>query len=199
MKIIENPAAEKHTIKPAGAKSVAIPLPPLPALLKGILKNRGVLKHATLQTANKALAAVCACLTIYAFYNYLAFNKELGQKYEKITTDISAYKPAEQKNIIPEANLSDLIAGYRLRNIFSFISPGSISAPVAQKSASQIAANFKLVGVIWSDSPQAMIEDAQGGKTHLVNTGDYIGQLKINKITRNSVFIGKDGEEWELR
>jgi len=55
------------------------------------------------------------------------------------------------------------------------------------------------VGVIWSANPQAMVEDTQNHKTSLVSTGDYLGQLKVNKITRNSVVLEKDREEWELR
>jgi hypothetical protein len=201
LKIIENPAVEKIKLKPADSKSAAASAPPFATFLRGIIdaSSKEMLKHASLQTANKALAVICACLTISAFYNYLAFNKQLKRKYEKITSDVSVYKPAGQKNTMSEANLEDLIAGYRLRNIFSFIIPGYISSPAAQKNVSHLASNLKLVGVIWSDNPQAMVEDTQGGKTYLVSPGDYIGQMKVNKITRNSVIVGKDKEEWELR
>ena len=199
LKIIENPAIEKSKGRAGAAKSIAVPAPAFAAFLRGLLANKEISRYISLQTANKALAVVCACLTVYALYNYLAFNNGLAKKYEKITTDTAVYKPSAQTMVIPEVNAEDLISDYRARNIFSFTPPGVAEKSAQQKDISQLASNLKLVGVIWSDTPQAMIEDAQGGKTYLVSAGEYVGQLKINKITRNSVFIGKDQEEWELR
>lgn len=199
LKIIENPAAEKPRGKAAGAKSVALPAPRLPTFLKKVFSNKEILKYATLQTVNKALAVVCACLTIYGLYNYIAFNRRLKEKYEKITTDVPAYKNAATKTAIPEADISELREEYQRRNIFSFVPTSSSEKPALQKDMSQMASNLKLVGVIWSDNPQAMIEDSQGNKTYLVGPGDYVGQLKVNSITRNSVVLSKDGETWELR
>jgi type II secretory pathway component PulC len=200
LKIIENPAIEKSRGKVAGAKSAEVPLPPVAAFLRSALASRKeLLKYVSLPTINKTLAVVCACLTIYGLYNYLAFNTRLKEKYEKITTDVPAYKNAAPKTAIPETNIAELTDGYQRRNIFSFLPAGSAEKAVQQEGISQLASGLKLVGVIWSDNPQAMIEDSQGNKTYLVGKGDNVGQLKVNNINRNSVVLSKDGETWELR
>jgi len=65
--------------------------------------------------------------------------------------------------------------------------------------------DLKLVGVIWSTNPEAMVEDMVNKRTHLLKKGDTFGanQYKVKDITRSSVILEITVEgavkEWELR
>lgn len=198
LKIIENPAIEKQKVF-APAKAIRQTTLNVHTLLHGILTHKNFHKYISLQAITKVLMGLCVLITIFAVYNYFVFGNEIKKKFEKIISDIGIYEPGSQKQIFPEPNIGDIIAGYRVRNMFSFLPVTSTGTTAAQKEISQLVSTLKLVGVIWSENPQAMIEDVPSNKTYLVNTGEYVGALKVNKILRNSVVLGKDKEEYELR
>lgn len=188
LKIIENPAAEKTKAATPPAKSAAV-----------AIKPKDLSKYLSLEAVNKAAMVICAFVTIFAVYDYLMFRDGLARKYKKIITEITPYKPGGQGINMLRDNMSDLLEKYRERNIFSFLPPPAEAVSAASSEALQQITNLKLVGVIWSDNPQAMIEDAQDKKTFLVGAGDRIGEFTLNKILRDRVMVGKDGKEWELR
>ncbi len=55
----------------------------------------------------------------------------------------------------------------------------------------ELAKPYKLVGIIWSNSPEAMIEDETDKRTILLKKGDLVGpkQLRVKMITKNSVVL----------
>jgi hypothetical protein len=48
---------------------------------------------------------------------------------------------------------------------------------------------LRLVGVVYGDSPDAMIEDVYNKKTHFVNAGDAINNIKIIEIGKDYVLL----------
>lgn len=58
---------------------------------------------------------------------------------------------------------------------------------------------FSLVGIAWSDDPDAMIEDINTKKIYFLKRGDSIEDIKIQAILRDRVVLIYDGEEVELR
>lgn len=63
----------------------------------------------------------------------------------------------------------------------------------------EVTQSLKLVGISWSDDPDAMIEDTQAQKTHFVKKGQMIGNLKVQAIFKDKVVLSYDGEEIELK
>lgn len=68
------------------------------------------------------------------------------------------------------------------------------SADIAEKIS-----NLKLVGVIWSNNPQVMIEDVKGNRTYLLSIGEEMGEIKVKKIFMDKVVLEIEGQEEELR
>jgi len=66
-------------------------------------------------------------------------------------------------------------------------------------SATDMVKNLKLVGILWSENPQVMIEDTKQTKTYLLSIGETIGELQIKRILKDKVVVGKDDVEWEIR
>ena len=118
--------------------------------------------------------------------------------------EIKRIKPSKPKELPESESLSNIefreaISEIRKRNIFSlsFLEHKSIKETDVE-SELQVS-DLKLVGVIWSENPQVMIEDTKSKKTYLLNTGDLIGNVKVKKIQRESVILEAEGQEWVLR
>lgn len=90
------------------------------------------------------------------------------------------------------------------RNIFSLPVPAA-QTPSAQTSAqlearaASLTADLKLVGIIWSEAPQAMIEDSKDGRTYLLNRGAKIKSGRVKDILKDRVILSYDDQEVELR
>ena len=59
--------------------------------------------------------------------------------------------------------------------------------------------NLKLVGISWSDNPDAMIEDTQAKRTFFLKRGQKIGKMKIQAIFRDKVILSYEDEEVILK
>jgi hypothetical protein len=59
--------------------------------------------------------------------------------------------------------------------------------------------NYKLVGISWSDDPDAMVEDIKTGKTFFVKRGQSIGDVKVENITKEKIVLRYAQELIELR
>jgi hypothetical protein len=94
------------------------------------------------------------------------------------------------------------------RDIFSFeslITTSEIEEVMPPEEAlvsklQEAMSTLRLVGIAWSDEPDAMIEDKGSGEVHFVRRGDLIdGKVKVEMIMRDRVLLSYEGEEAELR
>ena len=101
--------------------------------------------------------------------------------------------------LISKANFAAVLKEARKRNVFTL-------APQAKEDMSKITikprekvTDLKLVGILWSSNPQAMIEDVKSGKTYLIGAGAEIKRWKVKAIYQDRVVITGDEGESELR
>jgi hypothetical protein len=59
--------------------------------------------------------------------------------------------------------------------------------------------NLKLVGISWSDDPDAMVEDIKAMKTFFVKKGQLIGEVKVENVTKDKIVLRFGQELIELR
>ena len=197
LKIIENPAAQKQKVPPA----IQINAARIKSLLLWFKKphiDKGVFKHFDLRMANKMVAVLCGVFTVLWIFDFVMTKIVLTNNVDNLKKGVDISNPASANIPLPDINMDDLLASLRTRNIFTFIPPKSQTTEVASDVMSLIN-NMKLVGIIWSDNPQAMIEDTKEQKTYLLNQGEQLGQVKIKTIYRDKVVVTKEGQDWELR
>lgn len=63
----------------------------------------------------------------------------------------------------------------------------------------QVEAKFSLVGIAWSEDPDAMIEDINTKKIYFLKRGETLDGMQIQAILRDRVVLSFEGEEIELR
>jgi len=144
--------------------------------------------------------ALCAILTTFFIFNYITSRINLDERLIQVKAEATAYSVDEEKMSLPAVDISSVIATAKKSNMFTFLPVSSREKGGSSKPASQEMGDLKLVGILWSSNPQAMIENAKENKTYLLNSGDRLGEFKVNKILKDKVVIlDKDGEEWDLR
>ncbi|MCM8789708.1 MAG: hypothetical protein NC916_01615, partial [Candidatus Omnitrophica bacterium] len=80
------------------------------------------------------------------------------------------------------------------------------SSPLVQPEAKKGNANIdleatkdlKLLGIIFGDNPQAIIEDAKNQKTYYLNREQSIGDFIVEDIRDGKVILDYQGQKFEL-
>jgi len=75
--------------------------------------------------------------------------------------------------------------------------PKQATDTVAKQQA--IVSKYKLVGISWSDNPDAMIEDSTANKTYFLKRGQALDGAKVQAIFKDKVVLSSEGVEVELR
>ena len=107
----------------------------------------------------------------------------------------------------PRASLLKAASFYleqvRERDIFKTVEAKPAKEETAVKAPSsevaEVIQSLKLVGIAWSDDPDAMIEDTRIPRTFFVKRGAKIGDIKIQAIFKDRVIINYGGQEIELK
>ncbi len=86
------------------------------------------------------------------------------------------------------------------RNIFSPIELVKETDVVEEKKKAlqDFLEDLSLVGISWDKEPQAMIESKEAEQTYFLKKGEFLNNLKIERIYRNKVILSYEGEEAEL-
>jgi hypothetical protein len=71
------------------------------------------------------------------------------------------------------------------------------AAPIS--AAKEMTQHLKLVGISWSNDPDAMVEDSKALRTFFVKRGHKIGGVKVEAIFKDKLILSYEGEEVELR
>jgi len=175
------------------------PLAPESALKSESNGSRGAFKAAsTLKT--KALVAVVVCLGAFAAF-ILILNSQ--RKTEKPNTTVAFVEPQEKINpaLVTKEESASVVPEPKEKEL-----PVKEEAPVLEKKAEiqmplleDLIKNFRIVGIIWSNAPQVMIEDVSDRRTYLLSQGNMLKGVLVKEILKDRVVLSYDNQETELR
>jgi len=199
LKMIESPGSAKGKIA-LGLKNPALSIKEFSNWFKSLRIDKNALKSISLSTVNKGMMGLCVILTAFFIFNYITARVSLDERLTQVKVGATAYSVDEEKTSIPVVDIKSVIATAKKSNMFTFLPVSSRPRGGSSNEASQEIGDLKLVGILWSNNPQAMIENAKENKTYLLNSGDQLGEFKVSEILKNKVVIlNKDGEKWDLR
>ncbi len=164
------------------------------------------LKDFTLQNVNKGLFVIGGILTVYFLYSFMSGTVEAKRVIlppPVKNLDFVKFVAGDDGGAVDK----DVFQDVSKRNMFFLVSKKPVDSTVVKQNEAifEIVKSLKLVGVIWSDNPEVMVEDAKENRTYLLKKADIFGQqkFKVKEILRNSVMLeiaGVEGvNEWELR
>jgi len=202
LKIIENSGAQKAKIQ-LGLKAKPLDIKTITAKLKSFKFNKkeikNLIKQINLRLVNKIVTALCGLLTIFWLFDFIRVGSSLKNRFERVIQIPTASAAQEIAVLIPAVNLGEVLIQAKKRNMFTLLpAPTKAEGSAAQETVQKVT-NLKLVGIIWSNNPQAMIENSTDQRTSLLSTGEKLGDITIKKIFRDKVILEINGEEQELR
>jgi type II secretory pathway component PulC len=148
-----------------------------------------------LHNVSRVMLGVCLAVTLLWVFDFVRMSNHFKGRF--LQAGLNASAPASYQSTLSAADLnySEALELAKNRNIFN---PQGVAEKVEGQAVVQPTDNFKLVGIMWSSSPQAMIEDTKEQKTYLLGEGESVGQSQVKKIMRDKVILVKDGNEWQL-
>jgi len=197
LKIIENPGTEKKSIYPLQKKSSKGFLSGS-SKLKEKFAAKNLIKYASVNNLTKTIIILSLCFTLFLFIDFIKSSVSVKGRLESIKASEADKDKSTASKVSPKAELSEALVNAKNRNMFTFLPPKSQSV-VEVEDLSRVLADIKLVGILWSDNPQAMVENNKEQKTYLLNKGDQFGKFKIKKIFQDKVILESGNQEWELR
>lgn len=154
---------------------------------------------------NKALSAGAAILALY-----FAGSSALGIiNAKKMPVFKFAFSGRESAEVIQEGSFlkagSYYLEKVRQRDIFQLgpkKAEESSEEPAQAGPSGEIqeaTQHLRLVGISWSNDPDAMVEDTKALKTFFVKRGQMLGEVRVQAIFKDKVVLSYRGEETELR
>jgi hypothetical protein len=212
LKLIQNPSTttlQTHKVKREGKKWFSL----------GALRGRlGFLKSISaarwsslgqrvrtppgLRQVNMALKFCILFLVLYLSYGVVAMAIQL-RKASQLILQPDKSIPFEMGEPVTLKNLSYYTDKVGARDIFK-LGP-TAKAPDTPESTvvppeEDLSKNFSLVGIAWSNDPEAMIENTQLKRTHFVKRGQFFDQsIKVVAIFKDRVVLGQNEKEFELK
>ena len=149
-------------------------------------------RRLSLRSVNKALVWVSVIATLVLVFYFVKEEKTLQERGKFASTIVEKKDFAYLVDIKEELPaLSSYMAYIEENNPFHVLP--MIKKPVKVKEPPFA---LTLVGIFWSDRPQAVIEDGNTQKNYFVYTGDIVGKYTVSKITQNEVqLVSEDGDK----
>ncbi|MCX5699549.1 MAG: hypothetical protein NTX01_07610 [Candidatus Omnitrophica bacterium] len=170
--------------------------------LKNIFKDLK-LNLAKINTALIGLGIFLTLIFIYTLFSAPAISKSNAAYFTSAdSAAVLKFISAGQAQGLMRKN----IGTESLRRNFFLPVNFKVDSVTAQDSANVLeeVKDFKLVGIIWSQNPEVMIENAKDSRTYTLKKGESFNeQFKIKEISRNSaileVNLGSGTRDYELR
>lgn len=196
LKIIESPDTRKRSV-PLAAKVRSLNIGSIKEWFSNLRSDKNLIKQINFSAVNKIIAVICALVTLICIFDFASGGMALAKRFKKVSSGEYLASLEERKRPKIDVTMDEAMAQAKRRNIFTFL-PTSDEAASAVNTEPALS-NFKLVGILWSDNPQAMIENSKEQRTYFVSKGDKIGELDVKNVLRDKVMLGKGDQEWELR
>ncbi len=203
LKIIEKPKSqqgggqEKNAL---GRKEKKIDIKKWLVKLKGARSGKFQWKAPclNLRYAGRILIIMAVCLTVFFAIDFTKDALRLKERFASLSKPSAAKTENRKEKPSVKFNLAVSIKEARKRNIFT-LTPETVAVKKKRITPQKHIDDLKLVGILWSDNPQAMIEDKKEKSTRFLNTGDTIDRWRVKEIQRDKVILVDEAREWELR
>lgn len=152
---------------------------------------------------NRSLESCILILIFYLVGSFIISMINLDRK-SSLAFEI---KKITVPSVLPETSFLKAASYYlrypKARDIFKMgKSRAADTEQVSEASISKIAQgrkNLKLVGISWSEDPDAIIEDTSSKRVYFLKRGQMINDFQVKAIFKDKVILSYQGEEIELK
>lgn len=212
LKLIEDPKSKGADIRAQAVKRQGLGLVSTNAWISrfSFLKSKsaawagsGGLQHLDIRGINSILMMSVIALAFYLFTSVVMSSIDLKKKPELNFEAPGGTGAAAFQNASLLKAASFYSEQVRERDIFRIggkkaKNEDAVAAP-SSSAITDATQNLRLVGIAWSENPDAMIEDTSIPKTFFMKRGEKIGDIKIQAIFKDKVILNYEGQEIELK
>lgn len=149
------------------------------------------IKKIKMKNLNLGLLALAFILTIVFIVIFVNKKDTFAQRVDVLVAENKKASAVFFENQEEKPDLAKYMLAIKRNNPFDLI-------PVVRNDkAEELKVKFKLAGIIWSNNPQAIVEETISKKTYTVyKGGSLVGGYKVVEISSGGVVIkGKNGKE----
>ena len=161
-------------------------------------------KEFSLQNMNIILVLVTIILFGGIIVSFITSALDIDQKVEAaFTIPEEGITILERKATLKKS--AHYIEKARQRDIFEIASKMSLAQKTAETPVVAVkeivtkTESLKLVGISWSDDPDALIEDTKAKKTFFLKRGEHINDILVKAIFKDKVILSYKEDEIELK
>jgi type II secretory pathway component PulC len=155
-----------------------------------------------IKALNKFLAGLFVILFIYVITDIVFSMSNLKEELEDALRIEKKPTASYIEEVVSLKSLDYYLNKVKKRDIFNIIRKEVVKVKKEKKAieeAVERTKHLKLVGIAWSQDPDAMIEDTRVKKTLFVKEGDRINEIIVEEIQKDKVILNYKGERVELK
>ncbi len=164
---------------------------------------RGGWRRIDLRLVNMFLVALIVVLAVFLGGEVIATASRLSAMSAKGYSLAGLIQPAGGfKEIAAMRGLSYYSEKVVSRNIFKRggkIDEEKKADQSPSAKALELVQALRLVGISWSDSPDAMVENTKSGQTFFIKKGQSVGELQVEDIQKDRLILRYNRELVELK
>ncbi|HAJ57204.1 MAG TPA: hypothetical protein DCL35_05485 [Candidatus Omnitrophica bacterium] len=214
------PQSAPQPAPPPGRRDVSVRGKDITMFSSGALRGRWSFASVKLSSVIKSwggpldikrINLVLSLLAVFMFIYFVASSSVLAMKFSVMPDFSFKTEAASKSESLALASQIKPVAAYiekvGSRDIFKI---GRQAAPEEMDTGKQqveekarqdaVLAKYRLVGISWSDSPDAMVENLELKKTYFLKRAQTLPDgVKVQAIFKDKVILNLDGVEVELR
>lgn len=157
-----------------------------------------------LSTLNLLLSGAIIVVGVYMVFSVMSSVRESRRALDVSGNPNSAISRAAQSSPFVLKDIAYYEERIGERDIFHIggkISKSQKEVEIVKKAAiTELTNNLRLVGISWSDTPDAMIEDTAKSVTYFLRPGESMENgVRVKEITKDMVLLEYDKETFELK
>ncbi len=173
------------------------------SFLKRNILRKFSFKEFSIASFNRLLAIILLALVFYVSIDILTSANMLKKRVDNSFKMEGNASFSASKEISHLRELAYYVNEAKKRDIFNIITVKKeeklVEKQIDDTEIIEKTKHLKLVGIAWSDNPDAMIEDANAKRTIFVKEGDNINEIVVKKILKDKVILSLEGKEIELK
>lgn len=163
-----------------------------------VSKKKKETKSDSLKKINILLVSIFILLSAYAVINYFKSNEQdkfLAERPARTKKSAKEQKGRTKEDVKPYEYYQGFITQ---RDIFMSPWEKPNDPTASNVTASEFSNQYKLVGIVLDDNPQAILEETATGQSVFVHKGDTVGNARVEEIHEGKVILLYNNEKIEL-
>jgi hypothetical protein len=179
--------------EPAKEPAVA---PKVPITIPRKKRAKGI---KTFSILNKIFVICIIGTIIYTVLSYLYAYKSKTQIPERVELKREeGLLEGAPKAPPPLSHYTDILGRRQMFKLYEAPRPTPTGPPKPKVTLQQLLAGYTFVGIIFGEVPQAIVEEKRSGQSFYLTSGQFLGEIKIEKIERGKITVSYEEERLDI-